>query len=399
MRVVKVLILCMLLSGLAPAQVVQPDDLQYLGAFRLPDGPEEYAWAWSGQALAFYPQGDPGGKGDGHPGSLFGVGHDWHQHVSEVSIPKPVKSRRLQDLPTARTLQPFRDIRGNLYEPMEQARAGLAYLPAQAGQNSGKLYFCWDSHMHEGYTGASHGYCDLNLSAPSARGPWALQGLTTYCTSDYLFPIPQGWAGKHCEGRRLATGRFRDGGQGSMGPDLFAIAPWKAKPGQALPSTTLLRYSSVYSENPHTLNNYHHSDEWSGGAWLGDTVVFVGTKGKGKCWYGFANGVVWPEEGPFPPVPDYPNDNRGWWSTSFSAQILFYRAGDLAAVAEGRMKPWQPQPYAVKTIDQVLLGDQSPQRLRRTGGVAYDPVNRFLYVLEHRGDGDKSVVHCWRLGG
>ena len=40
----------------------------------------------------------------------------------------------------------------------------------------------------------------------------------------------------------------------------------------------------------------------------------VGTNGVGKCWYGFANGVVWPEEGPYPPVPEAPNDFPGWWA-------------------------------------------------------------------------------------
>ena len=67
------------------------------------------------------------------------------------------------------------------------------------------------------------------------------------------------------------------------------------------------------------MDAYHHSDEWTGGAWLrvGDAsaVVFIGTKGIGDCWYGFENGVVWPEGGPHPPVPPPPFDARGWWSS------------------------------------------------------------------------------------
>ena len=88
----------------------------------------------------------------------------------------------------------------------------------------------------------------------------------------------------------------------------------------------------------------------TGAVWLTSdnrsAVVFVGTKGQGKCWYGFANGVVWPEGGPYPPVPPYPNDQRGWWSTSFAAQILSYDPADLAAVAKG--KGQTPPPAAIR---------------------------------------------------
>jgi hypothetical protein len=54
---------------------VQPEDLTYLGAFRLPDGPPEIGWYWGGTAMTYYPEGDPNGPDDGFPGSIFGTGH------------------------------------------------------------------------------------------------------------------------------------------------------------------------------------------------------------------------------------------------------------------------------------------------------------------------------------
>ena len=89
-----------------PPELIQPGDLAYVGAFRLPDGPEEIGWAWSGAALTYSPGGDPDGPEDGYPGSLFGTGHNWNQWVSEVSVPVPVNSptKNLDDLPTAATL-------------------------------------------------------------------------------------------------------------------------------------------------------------------------------------------------------------------------------------------------------------------------------------------------------
>ena len=104
-------------------------------------------------------------------------------------------------------------------------------------------------------------------------------------------------------------------------PTLVAFGPWNEgnppKPNAQLKGVVLLKYSDITAEQQHKMKDYQHSDDWSGAAWLKSgnrsAVVFVGTKGQGKCWYGFANGVVWPEGGPYPPVPPYPNDQRGWW--------------------------------------------------------------------------------------
>ena len=53
------------------------------------------------------------------------------------------------DLNIAATLQPFTDIRGDLFGTLEMPRAGLAYLPAQGEQTTGKLYFTWGQHLEE----------------------------------------------------------------------------------------------------------------------------------------------------------------------------------------------------------------------------------------------------------
>jgi hypothetical protein len=389
---------------------ILPEDLVYLGAFRLPDvmGEHEFSWAWSGEALAFCPVGDPYGEEDGHPGSLFATGHNWNQHVSEISIPLPVISefKDILQLNMASTLQPFQDIRGDMFGELEIPRAGLAYLPRLGAQTSAKLYFCWGQHMQDGETGPSHGWCDLNLSLPQTAGPWAVSNYWNYVTNDYLFPISKEWADLYTPGMNLATGRFRDGGQGARGPSLLSIGPWNLgnppPAGSILPAIPLLLYTSVTEENDFTLDNYHHSDEWSGGAWLtaGDksAVVFVGTKGWGDCWYGFADGTIWPDQPPYPPVPDPPYNDRGWWSTGFEAQIIFYDTEDLAAVARGEMQPWEPQPYGVKSIENVLYHIQSSRQKYHVGAAAYDPGQRLLYILEPLADNEKPLVHVWQIG-
>jgi len=395
-------------NDIAGIRRIHPKDLAYRGAFRLPDGPEEYGWGWSGQGLAYRPDGDAGGPDDGYPGSLFGVGHNWNTWVSEIGIPKPVISRTKNpgELNTARTLQKFADIRGALFEgrDLEQPRVGLSYLPAQGRQTSGKLYFCWAAHMGQENKSPAHGWCEVNLARPESVGLWNIAGLSQYVTCDYITPIPPNWARENTPDMRLATGRMRDGGQVSQGPTLVAFGPWNEgnppEPNAQLKGVVLLKYSDVTSEENRTMQGYHHSDDWSGAAWMtsGDrsAVVFVGTKGRGKCWYGFANGVVWPEEGPYPPVPPYPNDQRGWWSTSFAAQMLFYDPADLAAVAQNKAKPHEPQPYAVMDVGKVLLKSR-PRSQHRLGAAAFDPSAGMLYVIELRGDEDKSVIHVWKV--
>jgi len=383
------------------AGVIQPSDLNYLGAFRLPDvpGSDEYSWKWANwsSAMAYYPDGDS--TADGYPGSLFGTSHDWHQWVSEVSIPVPVNSpaKNLNDLNTAMTLQGFADIRGGLFGEMEMPRVGLAYLPPQGAQTTGKLYFAWAPHLDEGATNPSHGWCEPDLSDPQSAGAWRIGDYWNYVTGDYLFDIPQSWADTYVSGRYLATGRYRDGGQGAQGPALFAIAPWEhgnpPAAGSTLPATPLLLYTAVTDAEQHTLNGYHHSDEWTGAAWITAgskaAVVFVGTKGTGEYWYGCADGTD---------SPPWPLDcDRGWWSTGFVGQILFYDPSDLAAVAQGEMETWEPQPYATLEIDDHLYHIESGQQKHHVGAAAFDRERGLLYVFEPLVDDDKPLVHVWQV--
>nr|MBN1229762.1 hypothetical protein [Anaerolineae bacterium] len=390
----------------APEDLIYPEDLVYLGAFRLPDdAPDEIGWLWSGGALTYYPDGDPNGPDDGFPGSLFGTGHDWNTWVSEIDIPQPVISagKNPDDLNMATTLQPFEDIKDGLVGYLEIPRVGLAYLPAQGDQISGKLYFAWAQHMGEMDTNPTHGWAELDLSNPNSAGLWRIDNYWNYVTGDYLLDIPVEWADVYAPGRYLATGRFRDGGQGSQGPTLFAIAPWlegnPPAPNSTLSALPLLQYGDVYTEGSPTVTNYHHSDEWNGVAWMtaGDraAVIFAGTKGVGDCWYGCSDGTVWE-----PPYPEScGEDGRGWWSTGFTAQMIFYDPADLAAVALGDIEPWEPQPYAEMNLDDILFYFDHPQQNARIGAAAFDRNNGLLYLLELFGDGDKPLVHVWSISG
>ncbi|MBU0532116.1 hypothetical protein KKB44_01350 [Candidatus Micrarchaeota archaeon] len=401
-----------------PTELVQPEDLTYLGAFRLPGPSGGSNWEYSGYAATYYPDGDPSGTDD-YPGSLFAIGHDHHQQISEISIPAPIISDNIEDLNTATTLQPFTDVTGGMYGYLEIPRAGLEYLPAQGSQTTGKLYFAWGQHF-EFEAVPTHGWCETDLSNPQIAGPWYLDGYSNYATNDYLFEIPADWAGVNTPGQRLATGRFRDGLWSGRGPALFAYGPWNdgnpPLPNSTIESlTTLLLYGTqlpgvaeLETDTSMAMNGFSEADEWSGGAWLTSdnksAVIFVGTKGLGNTWYGYSNGVTYPTSGDpnevYPDVPDWPHNERGWWSEDIEAQIIFFDPADLAAVANGEKERYEPQPYAILNIDDYFFDpgfDYEKGKRYLVGAAAFDRANSFLYVFERLADEDKSVIHVWKV--
>ena len=431
---------------LAPVELLQPADFTYLGAFRLPDGSERpLTFEYGGNAMTFRP-GDPG---EGLPSSLFISGHDRMPYgdlpdgsqVAEVSIPQPSLAREVENLPQAQFIQDFQDVTAGFYSTMEEiVRMGMQYLETQPG--GPKIHLAWGQHFEPEPPTGTHAWFNPDLSNPDLQGTWFIGEQSFYAVNDYLLDIPQDWADSFVGGRSLATGRYRDGGWSGMGPALFAYRPW-LEDGTPPPSSThleevtLLQYeSSADNENiERCLDGYQHPDDWAGGAWLmtadGRTALLMaGTKSSGeKYWYGFTNpaGVEFPcveEElvGQFPicrladgsPCPPEDlvecaghNSFRGWWSTSFAAQFILYDPNDLARVTLGELEPWQPQPYAVINIDQQLFFNPPPwevpmlgegaQRRFRTGDVAYDRENGYLYVLELFGEGAKPVVHVWQV--
>ncbi len=115
-----------------PTQLIQPTDLVYQGAFRLPGGDVRPAtFAYGGNAMTFNPNGDPSGSGDGFPGSLFITGHDRLAYgelpdggqVAEVSIPVPVKSDSLGELNQAGFLQEFYNVAEGFFSGLRKSPA------------------------------------------------------------------------------------------------------------------------------------------------------------------------------------------------------------------------------------------------------------------------------------
>ena len=427
-------------GALPSGEVIDPANIVYVGAFRLPDdGERPRTFEYGGNAMTFNPDNN----------TLFIMGHDRIAYgdvpdgnqVAEVSIPTPVNSRNVEDLPVAEFVQPFHNPTAGYFTNMEEIpRVGMAYL--NHPDTGPKIHLGWGQHMPPDSDEPTHGWFNPDLGNADFQGVWHIGQQDCNSVNGYLFTIPTAWADVHVQGRMLATGRYRDGGWSGMGPALFAYRPWQADgspppTGTRLSETPLLLYAN--SEETDTferaLHDYQHPDEWEGGAWLttpgGNTaLLFAGTKSTGtKYWYGWVNpaGAELPcveaaligqftlcrlaDGTPCPPEDLEEcaghNDYRGWWSTRFDAQFILYNPADLARVAAGELESWEPQPYATLDIDthlylnppeweQDMLG-RGDQRRQRIGDVAFDPSTGHLYVLELYADGAKPIVHVWAV--
>jgi hypothetical protein len=437
-----------------PANLLQPGDLTYLGAFRLPgDDTPPLTFAYGGNAMTFNPDGNPGGSGETLPGSLFVMGHDrqaWGtlpdgNQVAEISIPAPVVAANPEDLPVAEFLQNFQDVLAGRFTDLEEIpRVGMEFY--NHSLTGPLLHMAWGQHQPPDTPRPTHGWFSPDLANPDFQGEWYIGNQNFNSVNGYMFSIPMVWANAYSSGRPVATGRYRDGGWSGMGPALFAYRPWQTDGsppanGTHLQETALLLYQDSYTSEDivRCMTGYQHADEWEGGAWISTpsgrtAVLFSGTKGVGaKYWYGYIH-----PDGPEHPCVDHhvtdmitcrmadgspcpPEDFggcceeslgecislRGWWSAGFNARLIFYNPSQLAQVAGGVLQTWEPQPYAMLDIDPYLFmnpGDidleslgWGVQRRFRIGDMAYDAANGLLYVLELFADGPKPVVHVWEL--
>ena len=376
-------------------EALQPDRIHYLGAFQLPmDGDlEEEMFSWSGEAIAYAEERD----------SLFVVGHNWFTYVAEISVPNPMMSEIVSQLPMAEILQPLTNIRDGLFDrwDLEIPRVGLEVMDDD-------LYFCWGAHYQDVEGLGTHGVHALDLSEESADHV-VLIGDHNYSTNDYLFKIDAEWREAFFDDMDLVTGRFRDGGWSGMGPALFAFSSEDLKNGEMdeeIDAMPLILYSNSYEgDEGGKMVGYSHADSWSGGAWVGSevgsAVVFVGTHGWGETWYGFSNGVVYPTSGDtdeeIPEVPEWPHDERGWWNDDFRATMIFYDANDLVKVSEGNLMADEVQPYAMIDINEFLLGVHDETAMQYLGGVAYDAGQQRLFVMELFADEGRPVVHVFGI--
>jgi len=412
-----------------PANAIRPGQIEYLGAFNVPKdggGTGRLSWQYGGGGLTYYPKGDPKGAGDGFPGSLFGTGHERGHGVSEISIPKPRVSRKKDhtELDYAETLQPFKCVtagvttKGGRGWPMRIQSIG--YLPAQGDQHGDRVYY-GGFRSYVSTSEWSRGAFGTDFSRFKPEGLWQLEGHGAFNGVAAIMEIPKEWADRHCDGMYLAwSGNILATGSGNyalgMGPAVIAAAPWRdgdpPRPGARLKSRTLLKYGGCSTRLG--VRDRQRADSWAGAAWAtaGDrsAIIFVGRKDMGETYYGYPKTPegykVYDNRGKVPGGTKYAyrdfdgklhpygkyNGGRGWKADFPRACFYFYDPEDLAKVAQGKMKPHEPQYYARLDVSKHMLKKGNTPR-----GCGYDRERGLLYACERKVAGRFPVIHVWRL--
>lgn len=276
--------------------LVQQSNLEYLGAFRVPDGdfgsPLYSGFNYGGRNLAYNPKNN----------SLFLIGHAWYQLAAEISIPQIVNSANLNDLKTATVLQPFSDItEGNSSEigtggtTVETSGTPIGGLMVWGDKLIGTVYGYYDAAS---VVKLSHFTSDLTLStigdfkgmyqvgsSPTIRNPAFVDG--------YMTQIPQEW--RETFGGPALTGNccLSIISRTSFGPAVSVFDPDKLGRVDPVPATPLVGYPSDHQ----TLGGYgdqrldvlfNGSMDVTGVVFPSGTgsVLFFGSRGKGHFCYG-----------------------------------------------------------------------------------------------------------------
>jgi len=423
------------------SQLVAPCDLEYAGGFVVPAGPDD-CMVYSGQGMACCPEGDPNGKDDGYPGSLYYITSDATQAITEITIPAPADLSALpvEKWPVASfvtrdgkpLLSPlvskiFIDVNdvdgdGDRKEvlPFDSLAIPVSGIAWTDQTEKPTVHFCVGSHI-QGFGEYSHAFSDTRLSRITG-GPYIFTGYSNYTSCDYMFELPPDWVAANTPGLFIASGRYREGYWCGRGPALFACNP-RGKPGR-LPAENIvpLLLYGIQGEGSAEIENredmqmryYCPADQWTGADWLTvgsggknrSALIFAGTRALGDHWYGFAEGTRVAMGGishfPHPPPPPFPHGDQGFWSTEISQQIIFYDTEDIAKTAAGKIKPHQPQPFARLDINNRLV-EPKPDfgRYRRNllGACCFDRKHGFLYVCERivAKVNERSVIHVFRL--
>jgi hypothetical protein len=375
--------------------LLQAASLQYLGAFRLPDGlfGSNNGFSFGGSPIAFNPTNN----------SLFVGGHPYDQEIAELSIPTPGDpTGGIDALPTAPVLQDFADpTEGLLWDLSDWEGEGgsvlLGGLLVADDMLIGTVYIYYDA---ENAQTVSHYTRSLSLSLPSVQGLDAMP--PTGFVSGWLAAVPPEW--QAALGGEALTGQccIPIVGRTSWGPDAFSFTP-SALEQPPVPATGLVYYTA---DHP-TLGNYDQQNPvWGGTTTIGGfaavsgtrSLLYFGRTGLGDFCYGEGTDdpdLAGQDDGDGGIYCYDPMDtSKGTHAFPYQEQIWAYDLNDLAAVYAGTMQPWDVVPYATWYVDLT-------QSNLNIGGVGYDEQNQLLYVSELQADADgyayRPLIHVFHL--
>jgi hypothetical protein len=364
------------------ATLLQQKNLEYVGAFRVPNGffGSPNGFNFGGAPLTY----------DLARNSLFVGGHPNDNMIAEISIPTPVNSAKLSDLPIAHVRQPFGD-------PTE-GNANSLYMPGNAvmlggllviqGKLYGTAYIYYDANNDQrvSHYSRSPKLNDASVTALQSVGDPGMTGFV----SGYLAAVPDEW--QPALGGQAITGQccIPIVSRTSWGPDAFSWNPADLGSKKPVPDNALLYYTGDHS----TLGPWEGSNpvfgattQVGGLALIAGTrtALFFGSNGVGTFCYGPGTDNQQLAGRPVSGTTDTycydpTNFNKAQHAYPYNYQVWAYDLNDWAAVRAGQRQPWDIKPYVTWPIDLPTAGAFA------VGGVGYDPQRQLVYISQLQAD-------------
>lgn len=387
--------------------LLDASNLKYIGAFNVPSisSSSGGTFAWAGKGLAYNPQ----------KNTLFMTGHDHHQLVAEISIPKAVINNDYMKLPSSKLMQPFIDItEGHMSELSESGKPifnsnnniKIGGLLVQSGKLFGNIYA-----YYEGAAEAkrSHFSSSLKLSeSGDFRGMYKVGKMNPGLTAGYMAVIPESWQSRFKAKAITGNACIPIISRSSFGPSLHAFTPELMRELKSVASTELVYYTE---KNP-TLGTYVNETEAKpvynmtttvDGVIFPEgfrTVLFLGSTGVGVPEYGAGtsdkskDGKKVPnynEHYVFDPANPHSKGPHAWPYTFYA---WAYDVEDLLSVKKGIKKPWDIIPYKHWAFKLPYTNDKSRCQI---GGVAFDEKNNLIYISQLQIKKNRPVIHVFKI--
>ena len=406
------------------APLVQPANLVFEGAFRVPDGlhPGAHLDDWSIEHGwdSFQYGGLAMGVDPAH-NSIFMVGNNQGALVAEIGVPSLVPSVDVAGLTVASLLQPFADPTEGLIDTINPGSDNSKKIGGLLPDPDHNRLFsaAYDYYDGNGSQQVSHFVSSLDMSlVGNVLGPYQVGTIGAGFVDGYFGLVPPEW--QTAFGGPVINGNCCLGviSRTSYGPALFAIDP--AMLGSSpLPAKPLVYYPRLHPllepgltpcPDPNTCNPV--VDGWNSQSTLfnGTTevrgvafpsgwrsVLFFGRHGVGEFCYGFGTDQVdlvgtIPDGEIDPYCMDPEDDSKGVHAYPYKDYVWAYDANDLAAAAAGARDPWTVRPYAVFPLTLPFA---------TTGGThmsaTYDPPSGRIYVSQYQGDGVLPLIYVFKL--
>ena len=367
-------------TGASTEPLLYQSNLQYVGAFRVPDGTiGASSFSYGGSAITYNPANN----------SLFAVGMPYDQAIAEIKIPSSiVNSTNLNNLPVATVLQPFTSILPRIpNNPSYMSSGGYEAIGGLMVDNGQLIGTAFNTYDASGSAMVSHfELSSLNLASASVSGLYQVGTMGGGFVGGYMTPVPSEWQSALGAPFLTGQGALNIITRTSFGPDAFGFNPANFNSG-VTPDIPYVYYDQnhttlgAWNSSPPTLfNGTVGGDNNTGfGAVFvpgSRSVLFFSAIGTGPFYYGEASDAN-----------DSNRTAKGAHSVggNYTWQVWAYDANDFAAVKNGQKNPWDVVPYA--TWNFTLPTTDGAKNI---GGVAFDPSSGRLYVSELNVDNSRS---------